>query len=149
MGHISLTPITLVDNEMRFPIFAEGSQKGFISIELTDLGKRNLQIKVFEGPLAGKYFEAWDYFSALTKLRLALECEGFLIGCVGSMKNFYPSNMSLDMGLGKVGYFLEIGKKVGRSAPARVFDECDDVNKLATVESQKFFFENWRSSITK
>lgn len=147
MHHILVTLTTLVETDMEFPIFLNGVQDGTITFELVDLGQRQFQIQIVDGPLVGDCFEDWDYFSALSKLRLKLEEKGLLLGCIGSLENFYPSNMSLDMGLGKVGYLMEMGEKSGRSSQARVFDICYDVQKLASVESQKKYFQMWKDSL--
>ncbi len=129
------------------PLVKDGHATSDMSLNLSDLGKRNFQISVSAGPLQGQSFQDWDYFSALTKLRVELEKEGLLLGCVGSLRNFYPSSMALDMGQGKVGYFMTLGEKAGRKSMARTFDRVDEFSGLATVEEQVSFFQAWRNSL--
>ena len=130
----------------KFPIFANNELIDFIKIDLLDHGQRRFEIKVLDGPLMGEVFESWDYFSLLSKLRNSLD-EGMLLGCVGAVENFYPSNMSLDMGLGKVGYIAELGKPATRESGAFVFDICSCPEKLATVKDQEKFHKKWLESL--
>lgn len=118
-----------------------------INLELNRLGERTLQINVLEGPLKGQSFEGWDYFSSLKGLRIELEMEGLKIGCVGSLRNFYPSNMAMDMGQGKIGYLMTLGKKAGRKDIAKTFDQIDNFSDLASVEEQALFYQKWRDSL--
>lgn len=129
------------------PLIKDGDAISNIALDFSDLGKRNFQISVVAGPLRGELFQDWDYFSALNKLRVSLEKDDLLLGCVGCLRNFYPSNMALDMGHGKVGYLMTLGKRAERKNMARTFDPIDEFSGLATVEEQSSFFQAWRSSL--
>ncbi len=118
-----------------------------IRLELLDKGDRRLCIKILQGPLEGEIFEDWDYFTALTKLRYLLEKKGLLIGCNGALEYFYPSNMSLDMGLGKIGYMTVMGQPSTREAVASVFEQTDCIEGLSTVDEQIKFHKRWKKSI--
>lgn len=86
-----------------------------------------------------------DFFNTLIDIRKELEKDNYIICCNGTRKNFYPSNMSLQMSKGKVGYLLEFG--VRASNKARTFDLCDKLECMSTVSSQLAFFKKWKESI--
>lgn len=130
-----------------FQLYNRDRLDGSITLELENLGKRSLQIRVLDGRFQGEIFEDWDYFSALKKLRIALENIDCLLGCTGSLINFYPFRMSLDMGFGEVGYLTTLGQMARRDNLARTFDVTKEVTALASVQEQFDFHEKWVSSL--
>lgn len=86
-----------------------------------------------------------NYFEALCNLREQIEPLGYLLCINGSRLDFYPSNMTLQMSLGLIGYEITFGHQ-GRNK-VNTFDECLDISKLATVVEQKNYFLNWVKSL--
>ncbi len=86
-----------------------------------------------------------DFFNALISIRKTLDKENYMLCCNGSRRDFYPSNMSLQMSKGKVGYLLELGKRA--SNKSRTLDSCKSLEHLSTVGAQLAFFEKWKESI--
>lgn len=86
-----------------------------------------------------------NYFEALCNLREQIEPLGYLLCINGSRLDFYPSNMTLQMSLGLIGYEIVFGHQ-GRNK-INTFDECLDNNKLAIVVEQKKYFSNWVKSL--
>lgn len=89
--------------------------------------------------------KASDFFHALVILRAELKKHGFMIGLNGARIDFFPSNMSLQMSSGQVGYLLENGLQGTKKL--RTFDPCDDVSKLVDYDQQVTAFNAWRGSL--
>lgn len=86
-----------------------------------------------------------NFFDALCDLRAKLEEKGYFLCINGSRIDFYPSNMTLQMSLGLVGYKIELG--IQATEKLNTFDECLDLKKLVTVSEQKSFFSKWLKSL--
>jgi len=86
-----------------------------------------------------------NYFSALNKVRLALENIGFILGCNGCRRDFYPSRMSLQMSQGKVGYELVQGQSATKKL--RTFDEYNEYSNLVKVSEQELNYNEWLESL--
>ena len=91
--------------------------------------------------------ESWNYFTCLQELRKQLEEKNLKIICNGACENVYPSSMGFDMSLGLVAYKLTIGQRVGKSEKMFNILQYHGIGKLATVEEQNAFKENWLKSI--
>lgn len=110
------------------------SDSCFISL-IVDIGVKLIELDSSSG----------DFFNALVKVREELEKEHYMLCCNGSRLNFYPSNMSIQMSKGKVGYLLELG--VRASKKARTLDLCDKLEYMSTVSSQLIFFKKWKDQL--
>lgn len=77
-------------------------------------------------------------FLALIKIREELEKQGIKILCNGSRVDVYPSGMALSS---LKAYELKMGE------PARkllnIFEPTDNLEKIATINDQKAFWEKW------
>jgi hypothetical protein len=84
-----------------------------------------------------------DYpFLALNKLRLKLEEKGLKLVCQGARIDVNPSGMQLE---GFNAYELELSKSATNSV--YIFDDTAQIEKLATVDEQAAFFEQWLKSV--
>lgn len=83
-------------------------------------------------------------FFALVKIRKELEELGIKILCNGSRIDVYPSSMGM---MSLKGYELRIGEPATRLL--NIFEPADDINKIATVDEQKLYFENWIKDLRK
>lgn len=79
---------------------------------------------------------ALDMFTALVRLRLQLEPDGWMIALQGARRDTYPSRMSTDMAGGRKIYVLRPGQK---ATGENVVDTLADapVERLGTVAEQR------------
>jgi hypothetical protein len=120
---------------------------GECCLELEMIEKYNVVIIVLTGDLKGREYKSVNYFDALNNLRFDLEKEGVFLVCNGSLKNFYMSNMSLDMSDGLVGYELFFQQQATRKDRLKTFEMDGDIADLSSVEQQKDYYEKWKISI--
>lgn len=133
----------------RYSVFKGKKKHGETHLNLETLPNQTCQISVIGGELAGRTYEGSDFFIALNLLRNNLEERDLLLGCVGALVNFFPSNMARDMGKGKVGYLTTLHKKANRSDLARAFDPVNSMKNITTVSSQLEFHKKWKASLTR
>jgi hypothetical protein len=88
---------------------------------------------------------ASDFFKALCDIRLRLEADGLIPFCYGASLNVYPSGMARDMGLGRVGYKLTMGRYARKQDLVSIYAEGPDVIP-ATVVRQREYFDQWLAS---
>ena len=87
-----------------------------------------------------------NYFNALISLRTELETYGIKLICNGTSLNVYPSPMSFDMGLGLMGYILEIGFHASKENLINIFEFDDRKYIESTIEEQQAYYEEWLKS---
>ena len=90
--------------------------------------------------------EAFDFFEALCIIRLELEKDGLIPFCYGASLNVYPSPMARQMGRGKSGYKMALGKPASREDAVRIFEEGTDVIP-SSVKQQREYFDEWLKSL--
>lgn len=85
-------------------------------------------------------------FDALVKLRLRLEEAGWLLLCNVARRDAYPSQMMLQMALGRKIYLLKHGKQARREDVVDSFGEAlpEDVG---TVQEQQEYHKKWIESL--
>jgi hypothetical protein len=83
-------------------------------------------------------------FVALCELRKKIEKEGRKICCKGSRLDVYPSGRML---VGFNAYKLKLGSPTQNEDIVGLFEEEELYDKIATVEDQETYFNNWLSSI--
>jgi hypothetical protein len=90
--------------------------------------------------------EALDFFEALCIIRLELERDGLIPFCYGASLNVYPSPMARQMGRGKSGYKMKMGKPASKEDAVRIFEEGADVIP-SFVKHQRAYFDDWLASL--
>jgi hypothetical protein len=90
--------------------------------------------------------ECSDCFEAFCEIRRGLENRQIYPLCAGATQNVFPSGMSRSMGGGLMGYRLSLGKQALREDLVNIFDEVE-ASRLAKVEEQESFFEDWIKSL--
>jgi hypothetical protein len=89
-----------------------------------------------------------DVFDALCDLRLMLEQRGWMLRCVGTDVDVYPSGMSRSMSGGRKVYRLRPGRPAAMADLVDVFD-MSVAQKGSTVAEQRAFFERWLESLKR
>jgi hypothetical protein len=87
-----------------------------------------------------------NLFSALLKLRLRLEQDGYLLLCNAARKDAYPSRMTLEMGGGRKIYLLNSGVQTTREDLVDVLGAAS-VDQVCTVAEQRIGYEDWLRSL--
>lgn len=105
---------------------------------------KDVELILFSCKIGEYKFQDGDFYTALFGLRAILESKDIVICINGCRIDFVCSGMSQQMSQGKVGYIIEMGKK--GTNKARTFDNCNDQNKLATVEQQIKYIKQWQES---
>ena len=86
------------------------------------------------------YIEADDLFEALTKVRLHLEKEGYLILVNGARKDAAVSGMLRQMGLASKVYLLTIGKKATMKDTVPIFGPSP-LDTVGTIAEQQAYYD--------
>ena len=88
-------------------------------------------------------FKSRDFFEALILLRLELEKIDGKIALNGSRRDVFPSGMSRQMARGLMAYQFRKGEKLTLDNLVDIFDSCNEIPLLTTVEEQKNCFLKW------
>jgi len=81
-------------------------------------------------------------FLALIKIRMELEKLGVKILCNGSRIDVYPSGMGM---MSLKAYELKLGEQAKKLL--NIFEPTEEIDKIATIEDQRLYFENWLKSL--
>jgi hypothetical protein len=87
-----------------------------------------------------------NWFGALSKFRLRIEQDGYLLLCNAARKDAYPSRMALEMGGGRKIYLLSPGIQTRREDLVDVLGVAS-IDQVCTVEEQRIGYENWLRSL--
>lgn len=87
-----------------------------------------------------------NWFGALSKFRLKIEQDGFLLLCNAARKDAYPSRMVLEMGGGRKIYLLTAGMPTRREDLVDVLGAAS-IDQVTTVADQQVGYENWLRSL--
>lgn len=87
-----------------------------------------------------------DLFGALSKLRLQLEQNGYLLLCNAARKDAFPSRMAREMGGGRKIYLLTNGVQARREDLVDIFCAAS-LNQVCTVAEQLARYEEWMRSL--
>ena len=105
-------------------------------IELIDL-KNTVELRYEQGDILLSAEDSYPFF-ALTKIRAELEKMNCLLICNGSRLDVYPSGMS---SVGLLAYELVVGQKATKTV--NIFDGCENISLISTVNQQKAYFDEW------
>lgn len=115
------------------------------AFEQKELSNDSVEL-LFSYHLGEKCIQSDNYFSALQRIRQALEEEGITILCNGSSTNVYPSGMMLDMGNGEKAYRMREGFHATLNDVVNIFEFDEKEFVKGTVQDQEEYFNTWRSS---
>lgn len=87
-----------------------------------------------------------NLFSALSKLRLRLEEDDYLLLCNAARRDAYPSRMTLEMGGGRRIYLLRGGVQTSREDLVDVLGAAT-IDQVCTLAEQRTSYENWLRSL--
>lgn len=87
-----------------------------------------------------------DLFGALSKLRLQLEQDSYLLLCNAARKDAYPSRMAREMGGGRKIYLLTHGVQARREDLVDIFGAAS-LDQVCTVAEQHARYEDWIRSL--
>jgi hypothetical protein len=87
-----------------------------------------------------------NLFDALSKFRLRIEQDGYLLLCNAARKDAYPSRMTLEMGGGRKIYLLNPGSQTRREDLVDVLGVAS-IDQVCTVEGQRIGYKNWLRSL--
>lgn len=108
--------------------------------------QRPVEVSI-SSPQFGKLNERGDtLFDALINLRLLLEKRGWILLCNVARKDAFPSQMMLQMALGRKIYILKRGMPARRENVVDIFDQATP-EQVGTVQEQKEFHESWIRSL--
>lgn len=116
--------------------------KGFL--ELWEMEEKVRIDLVFSNYIITKCAE--NFFDALVKVRKELDKIGVKMLCKGCCKKVYPSEMILNMGVGRHAYMLEFGRKASMDHLVDIFSSCE-TSEFATVKEQYEYFKQWIKSL--
>jgi hypothetical protein len=115
-----------------------------IKLEILDLGST---IEIILSNMNHNFFIENDIivkgeypFFVLMELREILEKNKIFILCNGSRFDVFPSNMSK---IGFKAYINKIGKSSMEKDLVNIFDECEDMQYISTVQRQKDYNMEW------
>ena len=91
-------------------------------------------------------FTGDNLFDVLSKLRLLIEGNGYLLLCNAARKDAYPSRMALEMGGGRKIYILRHGVQARREDLVDVFGAAS-IDQVCTVAEQRASYESWIRSL--
>jgi hypothetical protein len=132
-------------------------EKVEVIVELRNKAEKKCQVDISESApwkliftgvgLVRLEIEADDLFKACVLLRERLEQLGCKLLCNGARKNIIASGMSRQMGGGRKGYIVQLGRPALRSNLVDIFDYADS-SLIASIEQQKSFYNKWVSSLS-
>ncbi|WP_194726532.1 hypothetical protein [Noviherbaspirillum malthae] len=85
-------------------------------------------------------------FDALLKLRLELEKHGWFLLCNVARRDAYPSQMMMQMAMGRKIYVTKHGLQARRQDIVDIFGEATP-DQIGTVEEQRRYHEDWIKSL--
>lgn len=91
-------------------------------------------------------FTGDNLFDILSRLRLLIEREGYLLLCNAARRDAYPSRMTLEMGGGRKLYILRHGVQARREDLVDVFGAAS-IDQVCTVAEQRAGYESWLRSL--
>jgi hypothetical protein len=91
-------------------------------------------------------FTGENLFDVLSKLRVLIERDGYLLLCNVARKDAYPSKMMLEMGGGRKIYILRRGVQAMKEDLVDVFGAVS-IDRVCTVAEQQACYESWVRSL--
>ncbi len=87
-----------------------------------------------------------NLFDVLTRFRLLIERDGYLLLCNAARRDTYPSRMALEMGGGRKVYMLRPGKQAKREDLIDALGAAA-IDQVCTVAEQRTSYASWTRSL--